>query len=147
MKRLSLIFALLISQPLWSAWTHINSDAPQEKAKIFCRVWTATPNNDDYRVFDIRSESEWVALPKRGMLIVWEDRRLRGLTPLYWMGSDYYVLEEGEVYAFSGRDLHQYLTRPRGLKNVKLGTTVRDSVWKAAHDEAVKYAEAQAKRK
>lgn len=89
--------------------------------------------------FDDRSsiagccEKNWNEAPRDGILIV----REYGDHPLVHMGMDYYWFENGRVKSCNPKDLHGYLRRPEGLRNVKFGRWADDDIWKKARNEAM----------
>ena len=78
------------------------------------------------------TEEEWNTFDRDGILII----REYGPNTVH-MGCDYYFFENGTVKACSLKDLHGYLRRPEGLKNVKFGIWTDDKMWKKVHDEAM----------
>ena len=81
------------------------------------------------------TEEWWESLPRHGVIIVKETERAPN--DLVHMGMDYYWLEDGEVKSCNRADLDRYLERARGLRCVKFGRWAADTLWQAAHDDAM----------
>ena len=79
------------------------------------------------------TEDEWNVFVRDGILIVKE----YGGCNIIHMGMDYYWFENGSIKSCNPKDLHGYLRRPEGLKNMKFGRWTDNKVWEKVHKEAM----------
>ena len=80
------------------------------------------------------TEEEWSSYNRDGILII---REYGYKSPLVHMGMDYYWFENSQIMSCNLKDLHGYLRRLEGLKNVKFGRWCNNDLWKKVHDEAM----------
>lgn len=88
---------------------------------------------DDGNTVTGETEEDWNSFDRDGVLIVREYGERRSV----YMGCDYYWFENKNIKSCNPKDLHGYLRRSEGLKNVKFGRWADNDVWKKAHDEAM----------
>ena len=81
------------------------------------RIWY-----DDESVIPGKTEREWEAAPRHGVLFIKHNR-------LTHMGLDYYWLENGTVKSCNRMDVDRYLERPQGIRCVKFGRWADNYVW------------------
>lgn len=86
--------------------------------------------------------AQWEALPRDGVLFVRVSKP--NVADIIHMGCDYYWFETcltrpncGTIKSCNPQDLHNYLTRARGMKHVKIGRWADDEVYAHAYAEAV----------
>ena len=90
---------------------------------LLTRIWY-----DDESSNDCRSEEEWNALPKHGVLYVRHNN-------INHMGLDYYWMEEDTIKSCNRSDIDRYLERSQGIKCVKFGRWASDYVWEKVQKE------------
>lgn len=99
-----------------------------ETKAYYWKIWY-----DDRSVVSGFCVSGWNNAARDGVLIV----REYGEKASVYMGCDYYWFENGRVKSCNPKDLHSYLRRSEGLRNVKFGRWADDDIWKKVKAEAM----------